>query len=164
MDKEILKEMRKAIKSNDLEHIKELIDNNQGILEEVTPCGTFLQDAATFGLFDVARYLIERGIDINKTGGAGDVSALTDAAFEGDLDMVKLLYDNGAIFDVSTFARNPLIAAIYNDHFDVVKFLVEKGIDLTPCYGIGDYDNVNAYDYAKLYGRTEIADYLKEKM
>ena len=164
MEKEILIALRKAIKSNDLDQMKILIDENQGILDEVTPFGTFLHDAANKGLIDAARYLIERGIDVNKKGGARDGAALTVAAFKGHLDMVEFLYDNGAVLDVSTFARNPLIAAIYNDHFDVVKFLVEKGIDLTPCYGIGDYDNVNAYDYAKLYGRTEIANYLNERM
>ena len=50
------------------------------------------------------------GIDVNKKGGARDGGALTVAAFKGHLDMVKFLYDNGAILDVSTFARNPLIA------------------------------------------------------
>ena len=152
--------MRKAIICNDITAIRDLIDNNDGILDEVTPCGTFLQDAASYGAYDAAKYLIERGIDVNKYAGAGETSALTDAAFEGYLDIVKLLYDHGAVMDVSTFSRNPLIAAIYNDHLDVVKFLVENGIDLTPYYGVGDYDNLNAYDYAKLYGRKEIAEYL----
>lgn len=164
MDKEILKEMRRAIINNDIKIVKDLIDKYQGLLDEVTPCGTFLQDAVNYGQKRVAEYLIECGIDINKHAGAGNVTAITDAAFEGNLDIVELLYNHGAILDVSTFARNPLFAAIYNNHFDVVKFLVEKGIDIKASYPIGDIDNCDAYEYARQYGRTEIANYLKERM
>ena len=164
MKKEILRDMQQAIENHNITHVKELIKRNDGILDEVTPFGTFLHDVVAEGFYDIAECLIENGIDINKNGGAGDNSALTEAAFGGHIDLVKLLYENGAVMDVTSLARNPLFAAIYNNHFEVVKFLVEKGIDLSPSYGLGDYDSLNAYQYAKLYGRTEIANYLKERM
>lgn len=153
--------MRKAIKNNDLEKVKFLTENNKGILEEETPFGTFLHDAASYGKNEILKYFIEWGIDVNKNSGFRNGSAITDAAFEGNLDIVELLYNHDAILDVSTFARNPLFAAIYNDHFDVVKFLVEKRIDIKASYPIGDIDNCDAYEYARQYGRTEIAEYLK---
>ena len=164
MEKELLVEMRQAIKKNDINKVKMIVEKNTWIVNEVTVFGTFLHDAANKGFIDIAQYLIDCGIDVNKKAGTCDASAITEAAFKGHLDMVKLLYQNGTILDVSTLARNPLFAAIYNNHFDVVKYLVEKGIDLSPSYGLGDYDSLNAYQYAKLYGRTEIANYLKERM
>ena len=86
------------------------------------------------------------------------------AAFNGNLDILKLLYENGAIFDEESFEGNPLFAAIYNGHFEVVKFLVDKGINLDVHYAVGDFDAIDAYEYARQYGRTEISNYLKEKM
>ena len=164
MNKEIIIEMRKAIKRDDLNTIRELIKNNEGILNVVTVFGTFLHDAANSGFIDVVQLLEESGIDINCNGGVRDGSALTVAAFNGHMEVINYLYNHGAILDVSTFARNPLFAAIYNDHFDVVKFLVEKGIDIKASYPIGDIDHCDAYEYARQYGRTEIANYLKERM
>lgn len=162
MDKELIKEMRQAIKKNELETIKYLVDNNDGVLDIVTTFGTFLHDASTYGMYDVAKYFVESGIDVNRKGGTRDSSALTIAAFKGDKNIVELLYENGAHLDVSTFERNPVFAAIYNGHLDVVKFLVEKGIDLKAHYAIGDLEKVDAYEYANQYGQTEIANYLEE--
>ena len=51
MDKELIKEMRQAIKKDDLQKVKLLIENNQGLLEEVTPFGTWLHDATTFASY-----------------------------------------------------------------------------------------------------------------
>ena len=164
MDKELIKNMRQAIKSNEIDTVKQLIDNNDGLLDAVTVFGTFLHDASTYGMYDIAKYLVDRGIDVNKRGGGRDSSALTSAAFKGYKNIVELLYENGANLDISSFERNPLFAAIYNGHFDVVKFLVEKGIDLNVCYAVGDFDKIDAYEYARQYGQTEIADYLQGNM
>lgn len=153
--------MRKAIKKNDLEKVKFLTENNKGILEEETPFGTWLEVSADLNQIELVRFFLECGIDVNKSCGISEGGPIKSASFEGNLDIVKLLLDSGAKFDVSTAERNPLFAAIYNDHFDVVKFLVEKGIDIKASYPIGDIDNCDAYEYARQYGRTEIAEYLK---
>ncbi len=162
MDKTLIKEMRQAIKVNDLNTVSTLVENNDGLLNVVTIFGTFLHDASMHGMYDIAKYLTDRGIDINKKGGSRDSSAMTIAAFNGYMDIVKLLYENGADLDVSSFERNPLFAAIYNGHFQVVRFLVENGIDLKANYAIGSLEKVDAYEYARQYGRTEIADFLRE--
>ncbi len=163
MDKILIKEMRQAIKDNDLNTVSTLVENNDGLLNVVTIFGTFLHDASMYGMYDIAKYLTDCGIDVNKKGGTRDSSAMTIAAFNGYMDIVKLLYENGADLDVSSFERNPLFAAIYNGHFEVVKYLVEKGIDLEANYAIGDLEKVDAYEYARQYGRTEIANFLKTK-
>lgn len=163
MDKELIKEMRQAIKKNDLDTIKYLVNNNDGLLDVVTAFGTFLHDASMFGMYDIAKYFIDCGIDINRKGGVQDSSALTIAAFKGYRNIVELLYENGTYLDVSSFERNPLFAAIYNGHIDVVRFLVENGIELKTYYALGDLEKVDAYEYARQYGQTEIANYLKDK-
>ncbi len=165
IEKNIYNEMRQAIKNGNLELVKNLLKKNKGLLNVMTPFGTWLQVAASRGQIDIVKYLIKCGIDVNERGeGMAEGGALTDAAFRGHLKIVKYLYRNGAELDVSNGTRNPLFAAIYNGHFDVVKFLVEKGIDITASYHIGKLDNVDAYEYARQFGQTEIANYLKEKL
>lgn len=53
--------------------------------------------------------------------------ALTDAAFNGDLDTVRSLIEAGA--DVNAVGRvwNPLQAAIENDQIEVVRYLLSVG-------------------------------------
>ena len=55
--------------------------------------------------------------------------ALTDAAFNGDLDAVRTLVEAGA--DVNTEGRvwNPLHAAIENNQSPVIRYLLNAGAD-----------------------------------
>lgn len=159
-----IREMHQAIEKGELNRVKALVANNEGILNEKTPFGTFLHDAASEGAFDIVKFLIECGVDVNEKGGSRDGAAITEASFEGYIDIVKLLIDNGALLDTSTFARNPLFAAIYNNHTDVAKFLIDKGIDLTVTYPIGSIDKCDAHEYARQYGCSEIVKYIEEKL
>lgn len=161
MDKEKINEMRKAIKNNDLEYIKKVIENNNDLVDYVTFWGTWLHEAARYGLYDVAKLLIENGANVNIKGGPSKVGPITNAAFKGYKNIVELLINNGAIMDVSDSNTNPLFAAICNGHMEVVKYLVENGIDLEASYDIGSLKNVDAYECARQYGQTEIANYLK---
>lgn len=159
-DKELIKKMYKAIISGNLDLVKELLVSNEGLLYE----DCWLHEAASHGQYEVAKYLIEQGIDINARAGTFDSAAINEAALDGHLDVVELLLENGAEMDVSNDERNPLFSAIYNGHFDVVKCLVEHGIDLTPKYEVAQFDDMDAHKYAWYNGETEIEDYLREKM
>ena len=156
--------MRQAIKNGNLELVKNLIKNNEGLLDVIPPFGSWLQVAAAHGKLDIVIYLIECGIDVNIVGGITDDNALGNAAFNGYLDIVKLLYKNGALLDTSKATGNPLFAAIYGGHYDIVQFLVESGIDITASYSIGKLENVDAYEYDRQFGQLEIAEYIKEKL
>ncbi len=164
MAKEIEKAMWNAVKKGEIDNVKNLLKQNEGLLENVTALGSWLHVAASYEQIEVVEYLISEGIDLNIEGAAGKVTPIRCAALQGNLNIVKILYDNGAILDVSTANKNPLFAAIYNNHFKIVKFLVENGIDLTASYSIGQLDRVDACEYARQFGRTEIYNYLKEKM
>ena len=164
MEKELIIEMRQAIKLGELAKVTKLLTNNKGLIDAETPFGTFLHDATSYGKYEIAEYLINNKMDVNKKGGTRKSSAMATASFKGYIDIVKLLYDNGATLDTSTFEGNPLFAAIPNNHVDVAKFLIDKGIDLTASYAIGKIDNCDALEYARQYGATEIYNYLKEKM
>ncbi|PEE14264.1 hypothetical protein CON53_31070 [Bacillus cereus] len=165
MDKKILnKAIRNAIKIGDINEVKQLIGNDKEILNTMTTFGTWLHVAAKKGHLEVVEYLINKGIDIEARGGTFDASALNLAAGEGQMEIVKYLIEAGAELDVSLAKRNPLFGAIYGGHKEVAEFLVEKGIDISIRYTGENIKNMNAYEYAREFGRTEIAEYLKQKM
>ncbi|WP_425495272.1 ankyrin repeat domain-containing protein [Paenibacillus tengchongensis] len=159
-----IKEIRNAIKDDDIQEVKRLIGYDKEILNTMTAFGTWLHVAAKKGHLDIVKFLLEKGIDINKKGGTFDGSALNLAAGEGHLEIVQYLLDHGAEIDVSLAQRNPLFAAIDDGHIEVIKYLVVKGIDTSIKYSGENIENMDAYQYARQVGQTEIAEYLKRQL
>ncbi len=164
MDKEIIKSMREAIKKDDLNLVKDLLGTNDDLLDVDTPFGSWLHVAADFDRLEIAKYLIHSGIDVNRKGGISGGNPMRSAARHGNLDMVDLLYQNGTTLDVCQATHNPLFGAICKGHYEVAKFLIDKGIDITVSYSIGKLENVDAYEYARQFGQLEIAEYILEKL
>lgn len=64
---------------------------------------------------------------------------------------------------MSEATKNLLFGAICNGHYEVAKYLIDNGIDITAKYHIGKSENVDAYEYVRQFGQAEIANYIKEK-
>ncbi len=160
----MVKSVRTAIKNGDLDLVKEFLNDDNELLNVETPFGSWLHVAADQGKYNIAQYLVNRGLDVNRDGGISGGNPIHSAARNGQLDIIDLLFQNGARFDVSEATKNPLFAAICNGHFNIVQYLVENGIDITVHYAIGKLEKVDAYEYARQYGQTEIANYLKKKL
>ncbi|EJV57414.1 MULTISPECIES: ankyrin repeat domain-containing protein [Bacillus cereus group] len=163
-EKSLNKAIRNAIKIGDISEVRRLIGDNPKSLHSLTPFGTWLHVAAKKGHFGIVEYLIHKGIDVNTKGDIFDASPLRLAAGAGHLEMVKYLIEAGTKLDVSLAKRNPLFGAIYGGHKEVAEFLVEKGIDISIRYTGENIKNMNAYEYAREFGQTEIAEYLKQKI
>ena len=163
-EKSLNKTIRNAIKLGDINEVNRLIDVYPESLHSMTPFGTWLHVAAKKGHFGIVEYLIHKGIDVNTKGDIFDASPLRLAAGAGHLEIVKYLIESGAELDVTLAKRNPLFGAIYGGYKEVVDFLVEKGIDISIRYTGENIKNMNAYEYAREFGQTEIAEYLKQKM
>ena len=164
LDKEKIKVVRNAIKQNDLNLVKSLVMEDKELMNADTVFGSWLHVAAAHGKVEIAEFLIECGLDVNRNGGISGGTPVRCAASDGHLDIIKLLHQNGAMFDVSEATKNPLFGAICNGHYEVAKYLIENGIDITIKYPIGKLDNVDAYEYARQFGQTKIADFIKEKL
>ncbi|MGG0412331.1 ankyrin repeat domain-containing protein [Peribacillus simplex] len=163
-EKSLNKTIRNAIKLGDINEVKRLIGDNPESLHTMTPFGTWLHVAAKKGHCGIVEYLIHKGIDVNTNGDIYDSSPLRLAAGAGHLEIVKYLIEAGAELDVTLAKRNPLFGAIYGGHKEVVEFLVEKGIDISIRYTGESIKNMDAYEYARELGQTDIAEYLKQKM
>jgi ankyrin repeat protein len=159
-EKKLAKDIRAAIKKGDLSGVENLINANRESLNMMTPFGTWLHVAATFGKLDIIKFLIDAGIDVNRYGGTFDGGAINHAAAEGHIYVVEFLLENGAVLDVSESKINPLFAAIYGGHLNIVKLLINKGIDFKIKYTSDTMENMDALAFAKERGQTQIAEYL----
>ncbi|WP_280170043.1 ankyrin repeat domain-containing protein [Priestia megaterium] len=152
------------IKNGDTEQAKEILITDKRLLEFITPFGTWLHVAARAGSLDMVKFLVEYGMDINTNEGVPKSAPIAHAASVGEFSIVQYLYDRGAILDVSDSSRNPLFSAIYGGHKEIVEYLVNQGIDISVQYTGENIEDMDAYRYAKEFGQTEIADYLKQKL
>ncbi|MDQ0882400.1 ankyrin repeat domain-containing protein [Peribacillus sp. V2I11] len=164
MDKiQIAKDIRGAIKSGQLDMVKDLLEREPEMLTWMIPFGTWLHIAAAYGHLKIIEYLINAGIDTNAQGGTFSTNALERAATKGHLDIPEYLINQNVEMDTSEPDRNPLFAAIYGGYFEIVKLLVEKNIDISIKYSGDNMKDIDAHAFAIERGQTEIAEYLKEK-
>ena len=156
MKREELETFMTLLYDNKINEIKEFLNTKQEILNDVTPMGTLIEIAASEGKK-------EKGSDVNLGGGLEE-SPLVEASLRGYPEIVDLLLSKGAKMDVSSFEVNPLFAAISNGQNEIAIKLINKGIDISAKYDIGEIKNCDAMEYARQYGCTEIYNYLKEKL
>jgi hypothetical protein len=104
-------------------------------------CGTALTRAASQGLTDEVRDLLDKGADMNKKPFAcsspfnslGDADALLCAAYNGHTETVKLLLDRGAdvnSMDSKTNTFSALVWVACRGHTNTAKLLIERGADV----------------------------------
>jgi ankyrin repeat protein len=101
----------------------------------------------------------------HKLDPAAYTAALADVAVLADVNMVRLMLDQGA--NVNAFdplGRTPLMYAVGSDalRLDVVKLLVERGADVNAKsrHKLSGDAGLSVLDIAKLRGETPIVDWL----
>ena len=108
---------------------------------------------------EVAKYLIEKGADVNHADKNG-ATALLGAAQEGHPEVAKYLIEKGA--DVNHADKDgdtALKFAAKEGHLEIAKYLIEKGADVNH---IGK-NGTTALTSVAQEGHLEIAKYLIEK-
>lgn len=107
--------------------------------------------AALKGNLDLARKLIARGADVNKTGWA----PLHYAATAGNVSMIQLLLDENAYIDAESPNKStPLMMAAYYGSIASVKALLEAGADPTLRNELG----LSAVEFAQRANRPDVAE------
>ncbi len=153
-------DMQIAIEEGDFEKFRELFEPSDiDFFDEST--GSWLHTAATFGTIEIAKFLVENGVKVNRLGGTFDAPAITYAAREGKLDIVEYLFDAGSKLDLSHAVNNPLVQAAGEGHFDVVEFLLTTDIDPHATYRVPAGNLINALTKAEGRGHTKVAELLK---
>ncbi len=112
-----------------------------------------LMMAALNGYEPLAKTLIDKGADVNKTGWA----PLHYAATKGNIAIIRLLLENHAYIDAeSPNKTTPLMMAAMYGTVEAVKLLVEEGADIA----IKNEQGLTALDFANRASREESAAFL----
>lgn len=153
--------MREAIKSGDASLVVALVRSDAEHVTITTVFGTWLHVAARYGNVNVSNGLIDCGLNVNARGGILGGTPINVAASAGHIEMVRSLLSRGATLDTEKPEWNPLFAAIYGGHIDIVKLLMEVGVDPRIRYTTETRSNVDALAFARERGQSDIAAYLE---
>jgi len=103
--------------------------------------------------------LIIMGADVDIQGNYGE-TALHNAAYAGDVKVVRLLIDKGANIDhKDNCGRIALHHAAYAGNVEVIRLLLDKGADRD----IQNNNGLTALNYAKDSGHKKIVELLRKK-
>lgn len=118
-----------------------------------------LSKAIRDGKVEDVKHIIEAGVEVNAVLSYMQLTPLSLASYQGYVDIIALLLDNGA--DISAQNKNQyettaLIEAAQRGHLDAVKLLLERGADINQRDGFGD----PALNWATYYGHKEVVQFL----
>jgi uncharacterized protein len=153
--------MLSAIEDGNQDEVIRLLDAHSEALQMMTPFGTWLHVAASNGQLAIVKELVRRGIDVNARGGIAKGNALHRAATDGHYEAVKYLLEAGSEMDISEPERNPLFGAIINEHVQIGKLLIERGIDTKVSYTGDLMTNMDALAFAKERGAKGFVELLE---
>jgi hypothetical protein len=155
----LAREIVDAIKLGDAGAIAELIRAHPDQLHFSTPFGaqTWLGYAAGHASLKTVNVLLDLGFDVNEGDARENVKPLCSACFKGRLDVARLLLDAGSVLDTATSVQNPLFAAIVGRSPEVVKLLLERGVDATVSYNSESMRDMDAVAFALMQGEAECA-------
>ncbi len=132
----------------------------------MTPAATLspkaLQDAIFVAVrednIEAMKQYIAAGANINDGGALGVTPVLKIASIRGNAEMVKLLLNSGAKFDVTAFH---LAITNARDNVDIVQVFIEHGADVNqPADGLPAHTPLM---FAAEFGHVEIGRLLLEK-
>ena len=155
--------------------VKKLIENGADVNAKIFDSNAnVLSDSLFFAVNDsnknslgVVKELLNLGADPNVVyldPDEGNFTILDRSLYYNNFEIFKTLVENGADIERVNEKGEPLIVhAIKLERFDIVKYLIDKGIDPTMKYT--DYRNIPfSLLVATVNNRnTEIAEYLIEK-
>jgi len=84
-------DLHQAVRSGDLDVVKELVAKGENVNERDTMGATPLHDAAWSGRLEIAAFLLERGADVRAKHAEGGSEPLAYAAIKNNRAMAELL-------------------------------------------------------------------------
>lgn len=168
-DKDKESPLFRAIWNGNVNFVRVLVDNgadvNRGNHINITPLNFVARVSPKRVSIDdgleIAKILIKRGADVNKPD-VSNCGPIFEAVSSKNLEMAKLLIENGAVIDVmSNEAKNtPLNSAVTDkDNNEMVKFLLDAGAKVD----YPGYKNETAIFYAARWKNFVAIKLLAEK-
>src|SRR4030042_7047759 len=116
-------ELLYAAKAGDFNKVKDLVANGANVNYKVRWLdrdATPLEEALESGNFDIIKFLIDKGADIDKE--SDTLFILQNAVWKGNLKIVKYLLEKGSYLNKS--CSNDLIFSAVGHH-DVLQYLID---------------------------------------
>lgn len=122
--------LHKACERGDLEEVKRIVESRRRKVERINAHAfsyfTPLHCACANGHYEVAKYLIDNGADLESSG-EYDATPFMWAAAAGHLDICKLLFERGTnVYARNMYNENALVYAVRGRQYEVCKFLLER--------------------------------------
>ncbi|MDD2708924.1 MAG: ankyrin repeat domain-containing protein [Verrucomicrobiae bacterium] len=147
-----------AAKVGSFSQIKAMLDKGVPVNTEDQSGKTALIWAATRGHLGVVQLLVERGADVNQSDRNGWTALMAATCLKQTTAIAELLIAKGAKVDAKTAqGRTALMDACW-DHPGAAKLLLKHGASVTDQDSFGRNALDHALIYAKVSGKTEIAD------
>ncbi|XP_057320544.1 putative ankyrin repeat protein RF_0381 [Microplitis mediator] len=139
----------KAVEINNLNIVKILV--NSPSMNVNLSSHPPLHKAIRENNYEITKYLIERGANINTPNNYG--TPLNIAISVGNKEIVQLLIENKA--NVKSCLDSPLVAAIENDNFEILELLINTNeAEINPSYSRG-YSPLHTAIIRNNYNMTE---------
>lgn len=125
-DRELWETMKSFLLSTEVRR-----NNFRAWVQVLAPGSNFIRDtrplyyAASFGLTDIVRYLLDMGSDAEARGGHGGATPINIASLRGNAEVVQLLLDHGAdpyAVDIG-MGKNSFFWAKRKRHIEVMEIL-----------------------------------------
>lgn len=146
-------DMEEAIIQGDAPDAIALIKRGMDVNTVDREGNTLLFQAVRRDIPELVDYLIRHRARLNVRNRNGE-TAVSIAAFKGNLSYVKLLVDAGA--DVNLYGWSPLIYAAYNGHAQIVDYLLKRGAQIDAITENGS----SALFFAARFGHIEVVELL----
>jgi ankyrin repeat protein len=159
IDKGARLELHEAVAAGKLAKVRGFADAKPELARSYSPDGfPMIALAAAFGHEDVARYLHEKGAEMNALATNGTGYNARRLARRRHSSIAKWLVENGA--DVNyryAQGHSPFLEAAANGNLEIVKLLVAHGADVHSRTDAGK----SALNFAQEKGHQELVEYLQ---
>jgi hypothetical protein len=149
-----------AAKKGDLQTVKTILAQDPSKLNATDESNyTALHWACMRAHWDVAKFLIDKGADLNVVGGDGGTQ-INWAVHHDNVEIIKLMVEKGAKLNIrNQWGMTELHTAIWRGCIRVVEYLLDHGSDPT----IKTNEGWTAMHYAYRSGHDNVIDLLKRK-
>jgi hypothetical protein len=149
-----------AAKTGDFQAIKNILVSDPSKLDAKDEDGyTALHWACMRAHWDIAKYLIEKGADLNVVGGDGGTQ-INWAVHHDNVDIIKTLIDRGAKLNIrNQWGMTELHTAVWRGNLHVVEYLLDHGSDPD----IKTNEGWTAMHYAYRSGHDDVIALLKQR-
>jgi len=149
-----------SAKNGDFQSVKNILENDPSKLDIKDEDGyTALHWACMRAHWDITKYLIEKGADLNVVGGDGGTQ-INWAVHHDNVGIIKLFIDKGANLNIrNQWGMTELHTAIWRGNIHVVEYLLDHGSDPD----IKTNEGWTAMHYAYRSGHDKVIELLKKR-